>query len=260
MPHPVLAGLVLVILAGSAPADDPPFVPLDYGKLARTITKEPTYQARPLYALFVFGPAGEARMWAVLDKTRSDLDYYDVLYFDRNANGDLTEPDERFVGTYSERGARAGMALVLRIPELRVPGTGIVHKKFLVSTVRKKGRRGIWFRMRWRGTTTVSGGYGATGMDTTLWASTPAKAPVIRPTVLGPLSFALWGPKTVTLPVGGSGSISLLVGSRGSGPDTLAVVDEHHLDLEKDALTATLIARDAAGRELRTRTRITGHC
>ena len=64
----------------------------------------------------------------------------------------------------------------------------------------------------------------------------------------------------MVLPVGGSGSVSVLVGSRGSGPDTLAVVDENFLDLEKDRLTATLIARDAAGRELETRTRITGHC
>jgi hypothetical protein len=256
----LVAILVVAGLAAAATAEDPPFTPVDYDKLPRTITREPEYVADPLYALFLFGPAGKTRMWAVLDKTRPDLAYHDVLYLDRNSNGDLTEPGERLVGKYSKRGARAGMALVIRVPRLPVPGTRIMHTDFLVSTVRKKGRKGIWFRMKWCGKTTLSGGYGVSGMDTTQWAVSPARAPVFRPTVRGPFSFAFWGKKTVTLPAGGSGSVSILVGSRGSGPDTLAVVDDHFLDLEREELTVTLIARAAAGRELRTRTRITGHC
>lgn len=50
-------------------------------------TKEPKYQKEPRYALLVFGPKRETRVWMVLDGT--------TLYVDRNANGDLTEPDER---------------------------------------------------------------------------------------------------------------------------------------------------------------------
>src|SRR5262249_36523001 len=49
--------------------------------------KEPTYQNGPRYALLVFGPKREQRVWMVLDGT--------TLYVDRNANGDLTEPGER---------------------------------------------------------------------------------------------------------------------------------------------------------------------
>jgi RNA polymerase sigma factor (sigma-70 family) len=49
--------------------------------------KEPKYQNEPRYALLVFGPKRDQRVWMVLDGT--------TLYVDRNGNGDLTEPDER---------------------------------------------------------------------------------------------------------------------------------------------------------------------
>jgi RNA polymerase sigma factor (sigma-70 family) len=49
--------------------------------------KEPKYQHEPKYALLVFGPKREQRIWMVLDGT--------TLYIDRNGNGDLTEPDKR---------------------------------------------------------------------------------------------------------------------------------------------------------------------
>ena len=55
-------------------------------------------------------------------------------------------------------------------------------------------------------------------------------------------------------------TLALLAGNFGSGPHRLAVVDEDFLDLEKDVLTATLIGKDAAGKEVRSKTRITRHC
>ena len=63
----------------------------DLSKVDRRIKKEPAYTAeQPLYALYVFGPQADTRVWAVLDKSRPDAPHYDVLYFDRNADGDLT--------------------------------------------------------------------------------------------------------------------------------------------------------------------------
>jgi hypothetical protein len=49
--------------------------------------KEPRYQNEPKYALLVFGPRREQRVWLVLDGT--------TLHVDRNATGDLTEPGNR---------------------------------------------------------------------------------------------------------------------------------------------------------------------
>lgn len=71
---------MLGLLAGSATATD-------LSKIPRTIAKEPTYKTKPKYCLLVFGPEAKTRIWLVLDG--------DVLYVDRNGNGDLTEPSER---------------------------------------------------------------------------------------------------------------------------------------------------------------------
>lgn len=254
--------LIAFALTGAVVAQDEPDVyrEIDYAKIDRPLLEEPDYVAEPRYALFVFGPAGQARMWAVLDKTDAALAYYDVLYLDRNCDRKLTDDGERFVGKWDERMAKAGMAVAIRIGELPVPGTDLVHTDFLVSTVRKAGRSGIWFRMQWNGEQEISGGYGATGMDVTEWSPKKATAPVLRPNPTGPLSFALWGDERVELKIGGSTHVNVIAGNRGSGPDTLAVVDEDFLDLVLDELRVTVIARDEDGEEVRTITRITEHC
>jgi len=59
----------------------------DLSKIDRTIAKEPAYQSKPKYGLLVFGPHARTRVWLVLAG--------DVLYADKNGNGDLTEKGER---------------------------------------------------------------------------------------------------------------------------------------------------------------------
>jgi hypothetical protein len=59
----------------------------DLTQVDRTLRKEPTYQSKPKYCLLVFGPEAKTRVWLVQDG--------DVLYVDRNGNGDLTEKDKR---------------------------------------------------------------------------------------------------------------------------------------------------------------------
>jgi len=60
----------------------------DLAKVARTIGKEPVYQTKaPRYCLLVFGREAKFRVWLVQDG--------DVLYVDRNGNGDLTESGKR---------------------------------------------------------------------------------------------------------------------------------------------------------------------
>ena len=64
-------------------------VAVDYGKVDRTIKKEPDYQSeKPTYALLLFGRDLAVRVWIVLDGK--------TVYVDRNADGDLTGKDERF--------------------------------------------------------------------------------------------------------------------------------------------------------------------
>jgi hypothetical protein len=65
--------------------------PFELTKIDRTIAKEPAYKTEPKYCLLVFGPDAKSRVWLVLDG--------DVLYVDRNGNGDLTEKGERIKET-----------------------------------------------------------------------------------------------------------------------------------------------------------------
>src|SRR5215831_18005653 len=67
-----------------------PALGVDLTKIERTIAKEPVYQSKsPSYGLLVFGPEAKSRAWVVLDG--------DILYVDRNCNGDLTEAGKRLV-------------------------------------------------------------------------------------------------------------------------------------------------------------------
>jgi hypothetical protein len=258
----VIAAVCLMALATLGRADEPAdtFAEVDYAAVGRVIAKEPKYVAEPRYALFILDPAGKFRAWAVFDKSKADLPYYDVVYFDTNGDGDLTAAAKRFVGKYDENLAPAGMAMTIRIGKVPVPGTKLVHTDLLFCTVNKANRTGFWFRMKWDGRQEVSGGYGPVGLDTTAYAPSAKAAPVLRPTTLGPLSFAIWEAGPVTLPIGQGTGVHLLIGSAGSGPDTLCSLSEHFLLPDKDLMIATLIAKDRDGKEIRTRNEIKQHC
>src|SRR6266404_1299506 len=81
MPFPklLLTLPLLGLLTGSVMA-------ADLSALPRTIANEPAYKTKPKYCLVVFGPEARKKMWFVLDG--------DVLYVDKNRNGDLTEKGE----------------------------------------------------------------------------------------------------------------------------------------------------------------------
>lgn len=238
------------------------FVDVNFDTVSRKIAKEPKYVAEPQYALFIFDRAGKTRVWVVLDKSKADAEHYDVLYFDKNANGDLTEDGERFAGTYNESGEPAGIALLIRVGDFAVPGSDLVHQDLQFSTVPKKGRRGVWFRMKWAGKDEVSGGYSRVGIQTTVYGESAATAPILRPTVEGPLSFGIytWGPDEQVLKIGEETKVYFILGNRGSGSDTICGVSENFLVPGEDRIVATLIAKDQNGSEVTTRNEIKGHC
>jgi hypothetical protein len=71
----------------------------DLAHIDRTIRKEPHYQHEVKYALLVFGPEAKFKVWLALDG--------DVLYVDKNGDGDLTAPEKRFP---KEKGKYIGLA------------------------------------------------------------------------------------------------------------------------------------------------------
>src|SRR5262245_50015081 len=81
-----LSILALFLASGTAaPAG------VDLSTIDRTVAREPAYRAQPRYCLLVFGPEARTRVWLVRDG--------EVLYVDRNGNGDLTKKGERHTGT-----------------------------------------------------------------------------------------------------------------------------------------------------------------
>jgi hypothetical protein len=252
-------GLLLGVATAARPDDTPAFKTVDFSKVERCLAKEPEYVASPLYALFLFGPKGDMKVWAVLDKSDLKLPYYDVVYLDRNADGDLTSPKERFQGKLNPKRARAGVSMWISTGDLAVLGTNVVHKNLRFATIPKTGRKGVWFSMDWRGTERVAGGSSQTGYDSTVWSETTAKAPILRPTAEGPLGFAIWGgPKKPVLRIGGETKLSFTVGNPGSGPDTLCYLSDKFLVPGKDRIFATLIAKDREGKKLEVRSEIRG--
>jgi hypothetical protein len=92
----------------------------DLTTIARSIAKEPTYKTKPKYCLLVFGHEAKTRVWVVLDG--------DVLYVDRNGNGDLTEQGEAVKPT----------------PWLTIPGPddpGQKYRLFKAGEVREAGAK-----------------------------------------------------------------------------------------------------------------------
>src|SRR5262249_46830849 len=107
------AGVLFLGLSASA---------ADLAKIDRTIAREPAYQAKPKYCLLVFGPEAKTRVWLVQDG--------EVLYVDRNGNGDLTEPAERVVAKKSDD---ADEGFSFRAGEIR--DAMLVHKNLTVGII-----------------------------------------------------------------------------------------------------------------------------
>jgi hypothetical protein len=235
----LLAGL---LASSAALAADPP----DLSKVARDIKKEPAYVAKPLYGLYVFGPEARTRVWAILDKSKPDASDYDVLYFDRNANGDLSESNERIAGEGGN----------FQIGSINDPVTGGTHTE--AALVRRLGTNPmVMFEMRWRGKVHVRGGYAEDPGPYTQFAEKPADAPVLWPGAEGPFSFQRWtGGK---LSIGAADDMRVFLGHRGHGKNTFCGVPQDFLPA-KAAVLATVIYTDKDGKEQRMRSELTERC
>src|SRR5262249_37812335 len=98
----------------------------DLTKIDRTIAKEPTYKSNPKYCLLVFGPEAKMRVWLVLDG--------DVLYVDRNGNGDLTEEGERLVAA-RKTWVVGVKGRIWTVGDVAAPGGKVIYKGLTVSDV-----------------------------------------------------------------------------------------------------------------------------
>jgi len=173
----------------------------DLTKIDRTIAKEPAYQTKtPKYGLLVFGPEAKSRAWVVLDG--------DVLYVDRNCNGDLTEEGER---------------LVINNPK-RNDKKNAVDSKSVVITDREGVKHQLTFRLTRTGVGLVTRDHGSqyvgsTYRDDMMFADRPQDAPIVH--LNGPLTLLLVAPPRKWAP-GETVDLVVLFGTPGLGKGTFA--------------------------------------
>jgi hypothetical protein len=191
--------------------------PIDFAKVDRRIGRLPELKS-PLYCLFLFGPDGETRVWAVLDGQ--------VLYLDRNADGDLTGRDERIAAN-----PKCGM---FDIPDFREPGTDVVHTGFGMTV----GRDSVSYHIRWAGETAITGACA--------FAPSPKDAPIFVPGTERPFDFAWAGE---TLKRGKENDVRVRIGSRGDRDAAFSwLMDEKFLP-EGERVLVQIVCKDAAGAE-----------
>ncbi len=213
----------------------------DLTKIDRRIKKEPHYTSKkPLYGLYVFGPEAETHVWVVLDMSTDDLHQYDVLYFDRDSDGDLTEPGERIDGTIQHG------SVTFDIGEFKDPLTDEVHTGLTLN--RRAGDDGsVFLRMQWQGKEPMMGGYAEQAGPYTRFAASASKAPILWLDASGLFRFQTWGWKK-DLAIGSSADMRVFLGHQGVGDNTFCAVSQTFLPNDVPVL-ATLLYTDSEGQE-----------
>jgi hypothetical protein len=156
----------------------------DLAHVSRRLAKEPAYVAAPRYGLFVFGRGARTQIWAVADRSRPDAPRYDVLYWDRNGNGDLTEAGERVAL------GNAGKIVpfpVFSVGDVHETGTEIVHRGIEIDCVNPDD---VYVGLAVAGKYPALANHDATGV--LAFGSSPADAPVLNPG--GAVTLALGEP------------------------------------------------------------------
>lgn len=238
MRHLVLIVLLLIPIAQLHATEI-----VDLNKIDRSIAKEPTYSGKkPLYGLAVFGPQAKTRVWMVLDKSKADVDVYDVLYADLNCDGDLTESDERFTA----KNATSTLSL-FSLPDFTDPVSGAKHTDFNFRVSRGSSQT-FMLSIKWRGKLKYGGGYAEVPDDGYMrFAGTSKEAPIVWFNGDGPFRFQRW--YSGELRIGGADDFKVFLGQQGIGRNSFASFQCHALPAGEPVL-ATLIYRDASGKEI----------
>jgi hypothetical protein len=234
--------MLALILCLASTGGDPG--PVDFTKVERSIAKPPAdLGPEPLYGLFLFGPKGEKRVWAILDRSARTEGDYDLLYLDLDADGDLTEPGERISGGAVEEEWRGRSRF--QVAELRDPAGSAVHRDFELTWAPERVR----FSMRWHGKARTLGGYGPTSEDICTFGPSPTSAPIFVPGWDLPFQFETWwGGEERPMERGKENDFKVFIGNAGSGRGTFTCVDDKFL-AKQEYVLAQLSYTSPSGRK-----------
>lgn len=239
MRNPAIFAAALLAALATAQAAEPP----ELARIERQIKRQPAYTAeKPLFGLYVFGPKAETHVWAVLDKSSAQNDQYDVLYFDRDGDGDLTEENEKIVGDIDE----PGHGVTFSIGDFTDPLSKEVHTS-LTLTRRPSDDGSVMLNLHWQGHEVMRGGYAEDPGPYAQFASSIAEAPILWFDATGEFAFQPWTMKK-DLVIGGSSDVRVFLGHQGIGKNTFCAVSQDFLPRGVSVL-ATLVYTDIEGRE-----------
>jgi hypothetical protein len=194
----------------------------DLSKIDRTIAKEPAYKGKPKYCLVVFGPEAKSRVWLIRDG--------DLLYVDRNGDGDFTGTDKLVPKETLERGA---VFQIGTIPARDGVGPFSLDLRITSGMDKEDG-----YRLRCG--PPQGKGFDQRTVGMILFADKPGEAPVIH--FAGPLTLTIldWGkPLQASQLVRGEkdNELSILVGTPvfGGKHKAFVTLDESFLTLAPDA-------------------------
>lgn len=248
-------------------------------KIDRTIGKEPVYKSKnPKYGLLVFGPHAKDRVWLVQDG--------DVLYVDRNGNGDLTEPGEKILaeknaGRDPEEdgylfevgdvtvGRRKHKGLTVYVTPLKRYADGSWGKRTEVKAALTKDPKALVVSLRVDADVPGIKGGGVGGRVVFIagpldligllqFADAPTKAPAIH---LGPPFQITFHNTRPTLRPGRDSDFTLVVGSPGVGPGTFAMIGyQDMIPNEAKPLVELVFPAHAKAPPIKTRFEIKDRC
>jgi RNA polymerase sigma factor (sigma-70 family) len=214
-----------------------PQVPVvDLKVISHKLFREPGYGGqRHWYCLLVFGPRAETKVWLVHDPGNDWFDAKDdMLYVDRNGNGDLTEPGEAIAPTLRtvERLLFMGgmpPSYTVTLPTFRtaaVGGKGRYTDLAIVSHGFYGDRPSYTISVK------INGKHAQTTTGGTLqFGTSPEEAPVVH--FDGPLTLHLHRGTGLTilpgdekdLTAGKKETLIAMLGSKGLGTGTFAAFD-----------------------------------
>jgi hypothetical protein len=232
---PLAAGLTCVMFAGAGELPD-------LEKLDRAIRKEPAYSCKePLYGLLVFGPRAEKHVWIVFDKSKK-AGFYDTLYIDHNADGDLTAPNKRVIAKDGKDGSA-----VFELPQFKDPGNGATHSDFHVKLdVGEQDHIIAMVHLNWRGKIKMAGGFPPDPGEYMRLSPKRQDATVLWFQGDGPFRFQRWYGSQLT--IDGKDDFKVFLGQIGCGPSSFCAINEHVLPAG-EAVLATLVYTSKEGEE-----------
>ncbi|MEK7675714.1 MAG: hypothetical protein AAB676_07775 [Verrucomicrobiota bacterium] len=227
---------------------------IDFSKARPGIAKQPSLVAsQPLYGAFLFGTNGGRFVWAILDKSKKASLDYDVLYLDLNADGDLTQPDERFVTQPVAPKKGEPPRCVFEIGRLKDPGTGRAHTDFRITWTTNR----VSYRMKWQGDKMMMGGYASDPDSYGNFSSSSQTAPIFVPDYDRPLQFQHW--MSGSLKPGVDNDFKVFLGNQGNGLGTFSAVDDKFLPPD-DYVIATLVYKNKSGAQHESRFELKRRC